>query len=78
MLVGELAPGAGIAAIRRMLAGVSLAFDPQAMRATLSRAGAPTLALDYAGGLAVDGAPFAFPDLSIEPLVREIDAPLLA
>lgn len=77
-LVGELAPGTDLSAVKGMLGDAALDFDPQAMRAILTRPGRPRLALDYAGGLSVNGAPFAFPNPTLEPLVREIGAPLLS
>lgn len=77
-IVGELAPGASIAAVTAMLGTTTLVFDPQVMRARLDRAALPPLALDYANGLYVGSAPFAFPNPGLEPLVRAANAPLLS
>ncbi|WP_163264397.1 hypothetical protein [Chelativorans alearense] len=77
-LVGELPQGADTSTVAKTLTGTSLAFDAGAMRATLTRTGRATLVLDYARGLSVDGTPFVFPNPGLEPLVREIAAPVLS
>ncbi|WP_159585488.1 hypothetical protein [Chelativorans xinjiangense] len=77
-LVGELPQGADASTVAKTLAGTSLAFDAGAMRATLTRTDRAALVLDYARGLSIDGKPFVFPNPRLEPLVREIAAPVLS
>ncbi|MEF2070302.1 hypothetical protein [Consotaella aegiceratis] len=70
-IVGDLADGAGLDTVGAMLDGVAVGFDAERMRLRLDRPGLPTLCLDYAEGLAIDGRHYRFPNPDLEPLIGE-------
>ncbi|HLP68440.1 MAG TPA: hypothetical protein VK181_13080, partial [Rhizobium sp.] len=72
-LVGEGSSPADFAAFRDHLAGVSVSVDATG-RLVFDRPGSATLALDREHGLIVGGKPYAFPNRSLDPAIRHLDA----
>lgn len=77
-IVGELAPAAGLPAVREAIGRMALEFDFNAMRATLIRPAKPKITLDYARGLSIDDAPWPFPNRNVVPGIQVLDAPYLS
>ncbi|WP_207747493.1 hypothetical protein [Pelagibacterium limicola] len=72
VLVGELAPRAGLNTVFHMLENVALTHSPETHRAELTRPDRPRLVLDYIQGLSVDGQSKDWTQLTLDPLVTEI------
>ncbi|MGE6740312.1 hypothetical protein ACQKGC_08580 [Allorhizobium pseudoryzae] len=74
VLVGEGTDEAVFARFRESLAGYRLSLDVDLPRLRFSQRKTATLSLDWHDGLSVDGAPYTFPNRTLEPAIRVLDA----
>jgi hypothetical protein len=72
-LVAEGDDEAAFARFRDSLGAVSLTIDADG-RLQFVRPAAPALSLDWSDGLLVDGSLYAFPNRSLDPAIRHLDA----
>ncbi|MCY1666952.1 hypothetical protein [Rhizobium sp. SL86] len=74
VIVGEGVDEAAFARFRQSLAGYRLLLDADLPRLHLARPQGPELSLDWQDGLSVDDTPYSFPNRTLEPAIRSLDA----
>lgn len=73
-LMAEGSDSRAFEAFKASLSTLTLTLDQGSPALTLERPGHQRLQLDWAEGLSADGVPYVFPNRTLEPLIRHIDA----
>ncbi|SMD12049.1 hypothetical protein [Rhizobium sp. RU36D] len=73
-VVGEGGDADALKRFRSQLSNTRLELSGDGRRALVRQADGPSLSLDWNEGLSVDGQPHVFPNRSIDPMIRWIDA----
>jgi hypothetical protein len=74
VVVADAADTDNLRSFRSLLAQTRVELSDDGRRVSVRQPQAPALVLDWLDGLSVDGRPHIFPNRSIDPMIRQIDA----